>query len=139
VNYTLFYHQWKSFWRSRSAGRNVAMQIFIGFIVPYLSAIALFTGFSLQNILSEAFPGKDVTHIFFGFILYYFSFDINMRFIMQDLPTLAEQPYLVQNIKRRKLVLFLNLRSLFSIFSLLPLFQPGKTNDLTELFSFRIR
>jgi hypothetical protein len=32
------------------------------------------------------------------------------------------QPYLIQNIKRNKLVQFLNIRSLFSIFTLLPLF-----------------
>jgi len=122
VIYTLLQHQWKSFWRSRSAGRNVAMQIFIGFIVLYLAAIAIFIGFSLNKILSETSHGKDVIHIFLRFILYYYSFDIIMRFILQDLPTLAVQPYLIQNIKRNKLVQFLNIRSLFSIFTLLPLF-----------------
>jgi hypothetical protein len=122
VIYTLLQHQWKSFWRSRSAGRNVAMQIFIGFVVLYLAAVSIFVGFSLDKILSEAFPGKDVIEIFTGFILYYYAFDIIIRFIMQDLPTLAVQPYLAQNIKRNKLVQFLNIRSLFSIFTLLPLF-----------------
>jgi uncharacterized protein DUF5687 len=122
VIYTLLKHQWKSFWRSRSAGRNVAMQIFLGFIVLYLASVAIFVGFSLDKILSEFFPGKDVIHIFFGFILYYYAFDIIIRFILQDLPTLAIQPYLTQNIKRNKLVQFLNIRSLFSIFTLLPLF-----------------
>lgn len=124
--YTLFYHQWKSFWRSRSAGRNVAMQIFIGFIVLYLALTAIFIGFSLHELLSKAFPGKDVIKIFFGFILYYFSFDIILRFIFQNLPTLSIQPYLVQNINRNKLVQFLNLRSLFSAFTFIPflLFLP---------------
>ena len=98
------------------------MQIFIGFIVLYLAATAIFIGFSLDKILSEAFPGKKVISVFFGFILYYYAFDIIIRFILQDLPTLAVQPYLTQNIKRNKLVQFLNIRSLFSIFTLLPLF-----------------
>lgn len=120
--YTLLQHQWKSFWRSRSTGRNVAMQIFMGFIVLYLTAVAILIGFSLDKILSESFPGKDPIRIFFGFILYYYAFDIIMRFTMQDLPTLAVQPYLTQDIKRNKLVQFLNIRSLFSIFTLLPLF-----------------
>jgi hypothetical protein len=122
VIYILLQHQWKSFWRSRSAGRNVAMQIFIGFIVLYLAATAIFIGFSLDKILSEAFPGKEIIPVFLGFILYYYAFDMIMRFILQDLPTLAVQPYLTQNIKRNKLVQFLNIRSLFSIFTLLPLF-----------------
>jgi hypothetical protein len=118
----LLQHQWKSFWRSRSAGRNVVMQIFIGFIVLYLLATAIFVGVALDKILSGAFPGQNVIHIFLGFILYYFAFDIIMRYIMQDLPTLAVQPYLTQNIKRAKLVQFLNIRSLVSIFCVLPLF-----------------
>ena len=115
-------HQWKSFWRSRSAGRNVALQIFIGFIVLYFLAMAIFIGFSLNEILSAAFPKEDTVNLFLGFILYYFSFDFITRFIMQDLPTLAVQPYLIQNIKRDKLVQFLNIRSLFSVFTLLPFF-----------------
>ena len=120
--YTLLQHQWKSFWRSRNAGRNIAMQIFIGFIALYLSAMALFIGFSLDKILSKTSPAKDVTQVFLGFILYYYAFDIIMRFFLQNLPALAVQPYLTQNIKRNKLVQFLNARSLFSLFTLLPLF-----------------
>lgn len=100
----------------------MAMQIIIGFFVLYLAATALFVGFSLDKILSEVSPGKDVIEVFSGFLLYYFSFDIIIRFFMQDLPTLAIQPYLAQNIKRRKLIQFLNVRSLFSIFTILPLF-----------------
>lgn len=119
---TLLQHQWKSFWRSRSAGRNVAMQIIIGFFVLYITGVAIFLGFSLDKILAEGFPGRDMITVFMGLIFYYFSFDLIMRFIMQDLPTLAVQPYLTQNIKRGKLVMFLNVRSLFSIFIFLPLF-----------------
>lgn len=41
---------------------------------------------------------------------------------MQNLPMLAIQPYLLQNIKRKKLLQFLNVRSLFSIYTVLPVF-----------------
>ncbi len=122
MTFILLQHQWKSFWRSRSAGRNLAMQIFIGFIVLYLIATAVLLGLSLNRILLKAFPGEDSIKIFFGFILYYFAFDFVTRFVMQDLPTLAVQPYLAQNIKKKKLVRFLNIRSLFSAFTLLPFF-----------------
>lgn len=134
--YTLLQHQWKSFWRSRSAGRNLAMQIIIGFFVLYLTALAVFLGFSLDKILSEIAPGKDTILIFLGLILYYFAIDIITRFIMQDLPTLAVQPYLTQNIRRRKLVQFLNVRSLFSIFTLLPilLFLPFITTVISAKY-----
>ena len=38
------------------------------------------------------------------------------------MPVLSTQPYLAQNIRRRQLVLFLNIRSLFHFLNLLPLF-----------------
>ncbi len=134
--YTLLSHQWKSFWRSRGSGRNIAIQIFLGFIVLYLAGVALVIGFSLDKILSETFPGRDIVAVFLGFILYYYAFDFIIRFIMQDLPTLAVQPYLILNIKRSKLIRFLNIRSLVSIFNLLPLFLflPFITTIISDKF-----
>ncbi len=120
--YTLLSHQWKAFWRSRSAGRDLAVQIFMGVIVLYLLGTAIFLGIFLQSILEAAFPGQDAITVFCGFMLYYFFLEVIFRFLWQDLPTLTVQPYLVQNIKRKQLVQFLNIRSLFSFFTLLPLF-----------------
>jgi hypothetical protein len=119
---TLLSHQWKAFWRSRSAGKNLAAQIFIGFIVVYLLGSALFLGMSFQYFLPKLFPGQNIISIFCGLILYYFLVDILMRFLMQELPVLSVQPYLGQNIRRRQLVRFLNVRSLFHFLNLLPLF-----------------
>lgn len=119
---TLLQHQWKSFWRSRGSGRNLAVQIFLGFIILYLALSALVIGFTLSATLKKFFPAADIVPVFLGFILYYYAFDIMLRFIMQDLPTLAVQPYLAQNIRKRTLAAFLNIRSVFSIFNLLPLF-----------------
>jgi len=118
----LLSHQWKSFWRSRNAGKSLALQIIIGFITLYLLASAIGLGFLLQKLLSDFFPGQDVIKIFCGFILYYFLSDILIRFMIQDLPTLTIQPYLVQNIKRSQLIRFLNVRSMFSAINFIPLF-----------------
>lgn len=117
----LLSHQWKAFWRSRNAGKSIAIQIFIGFITLYFLGVALLFGFGLQKIITEFFPGQNVVTVFCGFILYYFSFDILLRFMLQELPTIAVQPYLAQNIKRKQLVNFLNWRSLFTFLNLLPL------------------
>ncbi|MBC7851699.1 MAG: hypothetical protein H7Y31_18290 [Chitinophagaceae bacterium] len=114
-------HQLKAFWRSRNAGKSIAIQIFIGFITLYLLFSALALGFFLQKFIADMFPGEDPSVVFCGFILYYFAFDILVRFIMQDLPTLAIQPYLVHNIRRSQLISFLNVRSLFTILNLVPL------------------
>jgi len=119
---TLLSHQWKSFWRSRNSGKNLAVQIFIGFVVLYIAGSALFLGIALPHLLPKFFPGQDITRVFCGFILYYFTFDMLGRFMMQELPVLSVQPYLGQNIRRRQLVAFLNVRSLFYFVNLLPLF-----------------
>lgn len=119
---TLLSHQWKAFWRSRSAGKNVAAQIFIGFLVLYLLGCALFVGLSFGHFLPKLFPGQDIIRVFCGLILYYFSFDVLVRFLVQELPVLSIQPYLGQNIRRGQLVGFLNARSLFHFLNLLPLF-----------------
>ncbi|HLY71562.1 MAG TPA: DUF5687 family protein [Puia sp.] len=136
ISLILLSHQWKSFWRSRGAGKNVGVQIFIGFIMLYILANALVLGFTLGTIITRQFPGQDAIEIFCGFILYYFSFDIIMRFMLQDLPTLAVQPYLIQNIKRKTLVSFLNVRSLFTIFNLLPLvlFIPFAATNIAQQY-----
>ena len=123
---TLLSHQWKSFWRSRSAGKSLAVQIFMGFITLYLLFSALTLGFLLPKLIKELYPGQELITVFCGFILYYFSFDILVRFLMQELPTLTIQPYLIQNIRRSQLIRFLHVRSLFTVLNLVPvlLFVP---------------
>ncbi|MFT3932386.1 MAG: DUF5687 family protein [Chitinophagaceae bacterium] len=119
---TFLSHQWKSFWRSRSAGKSLAIQILIGFFTIYFSVSAIALGFFLQDLIKKVYPGQDVIQVFCGFIFYYFLFDTLIRFLLQDLPALSIQPYLVQNIKRSQLIRFLNIRSLFTIFNLIPIF-----------------
>ena len=97
------------------------MQIFIGFISIYFLVSAIGFGFFLQALLKKAFPGQDIINIFCGYLLYFFLADILIRFMLQDLPTLSIQPYLVQNIKRSQLIRFLNVRSMFTILNFLPL------------------
>ncbi len=132
----LLSHQWKSFWRSRNAGKSLAIQIFIGFIAIYLFLSVAGLGFLLHKILKEQFPGQDIIKIFCGFILYYFLFDIMFRFMMQDLPALTIQPYLVQNIKRRQLIGFLNVRSMIGIINFvpLPLFVPFTITAIVPVY-----
>lgn len=119
---TLLSHQWKSFWRGRNAGTGLAVQIFLGLLIAYLLASLLAMGLGLGHILHKVYPRQNVVPIFCGFILYYFSFDIVMRFTIQELPVLTIQPYLGQNIRRQQLVAFLNIRALFHFLNLVPLF-----------------
>jgi hypothetical protein len=122
VTYTFLYHQWKYFWRSRGTGKSLAMQLLVGFFTVYLLFSVLGIGYFLQKIIAQFFPGQEPTAVFSGFLLYYFAIDLVVRFQFQSLPTIAIQPYLTQNIKRKKIIEFLNIRSLFSVLNLIPFF-----------------
>jgi hypothetical protein len=115
-------HQWKAFWRSRNKGSSIAANIFIGLAVLYLLVLAIGIGVSMEIIIEKVFPDKDTISVFNGFILYYFAVDFVMRMQLQELPTLSVAPYLHLKISRNNLVNFLNIRSSFTAFNILPLF-----------------
>jgi hypothetical protein len=119
---TFLNHQWKDFWRSRNKGGSIAANILLGFFMLYFLVVAIGVGFGMPFLIEKVFPGRNVTQMFNGFILYYFLFDLAIRTQMQELPTLSIVPYLHLNIARKKIVNFLNVKSLFSFFNLLPLF-----------------
>lgn len=115
-------HQWKAFWRSRNKGGSIAAQVFLGLAILYLLGLSIAIGVGMELIIGKIFPEKDVFYVFNGLILYYFSIDFIMRMQLQELPTLSIVPYLHLKIPKYKIVNFLNIRSLFSAFNLLPLF-----------------
>lgn len=115
-------HQWMAFWRSKGKTGTIAAQLIMGFVVLYIIVVSIIVGYSMEAIIAQLLPGKDIMMVFDGMILYYFAIDMLVRLQMQDLPTLAIVPYLHLNIPKRKIVNFLNVRALFSPFNILPLF-----------------
>ncbi|MDE1193190.1 MAG: DUF5687 family protein [Arachidicoccus sp.] len=135
--FTLLSHQWKAFWRSKNAGKSVAIQIVIGFFVLYILAIAIFIGFSLNSILQHLFPRQDEITVFCGLLFYYFAVDFVLRFMLQDLPTISVAPYLQLNISKKSIAQFLNIKSLFSVFNIFPiiLFAPFIAKEVGSTYS----
>ncbi len=115
-------HQWKAFCRSRNKGSSIAANIFMGLAILYLLVVACLIGFGMELFIGKILPEKDVIFVFNGIILYYFALDFVMRMQLQELPTLSIAPYLHLKVPRNKLVNFLNIRSAFTAFNILPLF-----------------
>lgn len=115
-------HQILSFFRSRNQAASIVARVFMALLVLYFLVVALGIGFFMNKVLIKAMPSVDPIVSFNGIILYYFLIDLLMRVQMQELPTLTVIPYLHLNIKKRTLLRFLNIRSLFSVFNFLPLF-----------------
>jgi hypothetical protein len=119
---TFLSHQWKSFFRSRGKGTNIAVQIIMGLLILYLLVCAVAIGFFMDKILQQVYPNRHVTEVFNGMILYYFALEFLSRIQLQELPTITIVPYLHLRIAKSKLVNFLNIRALFSAFNIIPIF-----------------
>lgn len=115
-------HQWISFWRGRNKAGNLIAKIVMMLLILYFFLVALGLGFFMKQVLEQMFPGKPTVHIFNGFILYYFMADFLARIQLQELPTISIQPYLSINIRKKSIINFLNIKTLFSFFNIAPLF-----------------
>ncbi|CAM4259830.1 hypothetical protein SAMN06265348_108144 [Pedobacter westerhofensis] len=118
---TFLHHQWIGFWRSRNKGGTIAAQVILGFFAIYLIGVCFLVGFVMEDLIDKFLPGRDVFTVFNGIILYYFAIDFIVRLQIQELPTLAITPYLHLNISKRKLLNFLQIRSLLSVINIFPL------------------
>lgn len=118
--FSLVVNESKKIVRSRHSGASLVGQIFLGFLIVYLLSSAIVLGTMLNTILHEFTPGKEID-TFCAILLYYFLLDIPIRYWVQELPTLSIKPYLLLNINKRYLIHFLNLRSLLSLFNVIPL------------------
>jgi len=119
---TLLAHQWKESRRSAAFQKSIAVNIILGFFIVYFLLSFLFIGFFIDAILRETFPDTSPVQAFNGFLLFYFLLDLFMRFMLQELPVLAIQPYLHLPIKKAQLihyVLFKSVPSLFNFWLLL--------------------
>ncbi|MER2996481.1 DUF5687 family protein [Pontibacter populi] len=118
---TLLSHQWRSELRSSVFQKSLALNIILGLLILYFGSIFLFLGFNIHKILAELYPGQNAVAIFNGMLLAYFLIDLFFRFLMQELPVLAIQPYLHLPISKNKLVHYVLVKSVPSFFNLLPL------------------
>ncbi len=115
-------HQWMAFRRRSSAGNSMAMHIILGIFYFLIFAEIAGLGILLPFILPELAPGKDPAIVFCSYIIYYFLIGLLVRLQFQELPSLSIQPYLALNIRRKRLLRFLNVRSLLHIINVLPFF-----------------
>ncbi|WP_026897231.1 DUF5687 family protein [Daejeonella oryzae] len=117
---TLIRQQWKAFWRSKNTGQSILIQVILGIFILYILINLLAVSFFLDKILGEIFPGKNILSSFSGLLLYYFLFDLILRYQFQELPTLRVKPYLHLPIKRSQIINYLSFISLWSGFNLAP-------------------
>lgn len=114
--------EWKSFIRSASFGKSLAIKIVMGFFALYFILVFLALGFGLYPILQKTFPDQDPFIVVNGFIFFWFLGDLLLRFFLQKLPVMSVKPLLTIPIKRSSIVHFVLGKSAVSFFNFLPLF-----------------
>ena len=119
--YLLLINQFKESKRSILWHRNLATNIFFGILLILIGMQLLSFGLLINNIFDALYPDQDHTHIFNSWLLYYFMFDMILRYFLQKDPGLSIKPYLYLPVSRSKLIHFLLVRSATSLLNLLPL------------------
>ena len=114
--------EWKSFIRSASFGKGLAIKILMGFLALYFIAMFLGMGLLMYPGLKEIYPEKDPLIIVNSFLFYWILADLVFRFFFQKLPVMSVKPLLSLPVKRNKIVNYVLGKSALSFFNFLPLF-----------------
>lgn len=78
-------------------------------------------GYAIDDILITFYPEKDPIAQFTSFILYYALVDFVLRLMLQEVPSLSIQPYLILPVKKSTLIHYLLSKTLWSFFPFIPL------------------
>ena len=117
----LLVNQWKEQFRSPFWTQSVIQTVILALFVLYMMLNMLVLGFFAGKVLEENFPEENVVMKFSGLLVFYFLADLFMRFFLQRFPTLSIRPYLHLPISKGRLVNYLLIRSISSVFTILPL------------------
>jgi hypothetical protein len=114
--------EWKSFLRSASFGKSLAIKILMGFFALYFIGMFLFIGFFMDKILKQVFPDIDPLVAFNGLLFFWIIGDLLIRFFFQKLPVMTVKPLLTLPVKRKAVVNYVLGKSAVSFINFLPLF-----------------
>ena len=97
--------------RSSAWNKNVIINIVLALCMMYLMVCFLMAGFFLDRLLIKVFPNSDPVELFNRTLLYYFGFELLVRFFMQLNPAMSITPFLHLPVRRSFLMHFLLMRS----------------------------
>jgi hypothetical protein len=111
--------EWKSFFRSASFGQSLGLKIFLGFLAIYFLISFLILGIGLYPIIEKIYPNQDPMGVVNNFVIIWLVSELFMRFMLQTLPVMNIKHFMINNIKRKSIVHFVLIKSLFSFYNFL--------------------
>ena len=106
----------KNFIRNPQFGTNLALRILMFFSIVYFALMFMAMPFLLFFFAKEELQ-TDPLLLFCRFFLYYWAFDLVLRYFIQQMPTQNIKPFLGQNIPKNKLVDYTILKTFFHFFN----------------------
>jgi hypothetical protein len=96
----------KRFSRSPSFGKDITIQIILGFITVAVAGYFLILGFALEKLIINTLKQTNAVAFLNGLLVYYFVGEFIIRYFIQSIPTLDVQPFLHLPIKRSRIINF---------------------------------
>jgi len=93
----------------------------MAFLGLYFTLTFLMIGVGLYPLIHEYFPVEGPIYVVNRFLILWLLAELSYRFLLQTLPVLDIKPLLILPIRKRKVVNFVLLKSLYSFFNFLPL------------------
>ena len=115
------YLQWRQFKRSSYFEAALAIKILMVIGILYFGGIAILAGVGGYFILKKAFPDVDPILSLNKFLIYWWLFDLLLRYFIQQVPVLNIKPLMIIPVKRSQVVKFLLGKTSLSPFNILPL------------------
>jgi hypothetical protein len=111
--------EWKAFFRSASLGKSIGLKVLMGFLAIYFMSSFLILGIALYPMLKELFPNQKPMEALNNFVAIWIVSELLGRFILQTLPVLNIKPLMINNVKRKTIIHFVLLKSIFSFYNTL--------------------
>jgi hypothetical protein len=108
--------EFKNFIRNPQFGTNLGMKILMAFGMAYLSAIFAALPFILYFFAKKKLLADPIL-LFCKFFIYYWAFDLLIRYFIQQLPTQNIKPFLTLGITKKKLVKYTLLKIIVNFFN----------------------
>lgn len=112
--YRLLQLEWKSFFRSASFGKGLAVKLMLGFLGLYFFVVFVALGIGLYYLLEKEFAAEEPIILLNKFLLIWFLGEFIIRFLFQNIPMMDIKPFFAQSVKRKKIVDVVMIKSCFS-------------------------
>ena len=108
--------EFKSFLRNPQFGANLAMKILSAFGMIYFSLMFAGMPFLLYFFAKKKLQ-LDPLMLFCKYFVYYWAFDLIIRYFIQQMPTQNIKPFLTTGLTKKKLVNYTLLKIIFNFFN----------------------